>query len=209
MRVSTSSFETSSAKVGQCPETDLPEYAFIGRSNVGKSSLTNMLTDRRSLAKTSRAPGKTRLINHFLINQNWYLVDLPGFGYAKVSKKDRQSFMKLIYDYFEQRTNLVNAFVLIDSRHPPQKPDLEFMEWLGTREIPFAIIFTKIDKLSSSELGKNVSSYKKKMLEQWEEIPPVFSTSSTSRQGREEVLNYIEHCNKIYTASAHSRANST
>ena len=187
-------FIQSSANVSQCPKPDKPEFAFIGRSNVGKSSLINMLCQRKGLAKTSGSPGKTRLINHFLINDAWYLVDLPGYGYAKVSKKDRASFMKLIYSYFEQRENLVNAFVLIDSRHEPQKNDLEFMEWLGLRHIPFAMIFTKIDKLSSSELRKNTEAYKKEMLKGWESLPPIFMTSSEHRLGRNEVLDYVDWC---------------
>ena len=198
MRVTKSEFTTSSAKVEQCPETDKPEFAFIGRSNVGKSSLTNMICERKSLAKTSGSPGKTRLINHFLLNDSWYLVDLPGFGYAKVSKKDRASFMRLIYDYFEKRENMVNAFVLVDCRVEPQKIDLDFMEWLGTKRIPFSIVFTKIDKLSSTELKKNLALYKKKLLETWEETPQFFLTSATSKHGQEEVLNYIDYCIKIW-----------
>ena len=198
MRVTKSDFTISSAKVEQCPETDKPEFAFIGRSNVGKSSLTNMLCDRKSLAKTSGAPGKTRLINHFLINEAWYLVDLPGFGYAKVSKKDRASFMRLIYDYFENRENMVSAFVLVDCRVEPQKIDLDFMEWLGGKRIPFSIVFTKIDKLSSTELKKNTAKYKKKLLENWEETPPFFLTSATSKHGQQEVLNYVEYCIGIW-----------
>ena len=201
MRVSTSEFTTSSAKVEQCPETNKPEFAFIGRSNVGKSSLTNMLCDRKSLAKTSGAPGKTRLINHFLLNDSWYLVDLPGFGYAKVSKKDRASFMRLIYGYFEKRENMVNAFVLVDCRVEPQKIDLDFMEWLGTRRIPFSIVFTKIDKLSSTELKKNLAKYKKRLLETWEETPQFFLTSATSKHGQQEVLNYVEYCMRVWEES--------
>jgi GTP-binding protein len=201
MRVTTSEFTTSSAKVEQCPETDKPEFAFIGRSNVGKSSLTNMLCDRKSLAKTSGAPGKTRLINHFLLNDSWYLVDLPGFGYAKVSKKDRASFMRLIYGYFEKRENMVNAFVLVDCRVEPQKIDLDFMEWLGTRRIPFSIVFTKIDKLSSTELKKNLAKYKKRLLETWEETPQFFLTSATSKHGQQEVLNYVEYCMRVWEES--------
>lgn len=202
MRVTTASFVTSSAKVEQCPESDLPEFAFIGRSNVGKSSLTNMLCDRKSLAKTSGSPGKTKLINHFLINESWHLVDLPGFGYAKVSKKDRASFMRMIYNYFEKRKNMVSAFVLVDSRIEPQRIDLEFIKWLGERSIPFAIVFTKIDKMSSSDLGKNLNRYKKKLLEEWEEIPPIFSTSATSKHGQEELLNYIDQCIVVYHKSS-------
>lgn len=201
MRILTSEFATSSAKVEQCPVTDKPEFAFIGRSNVGKSSLTNMLTNRKTLAKTSGAPGKTRLINHFIINDLWYLVDLPGFGYAKVSKKDRASFMRLIYNYFENRSNMVSAFVLVDCRIEPQKIDLDFMTWLGSRSIPFTVVFTKIDKLSSSELRKNLDRYKKKLLETWEETPMFFLSSATSAHGRDEILNYIDHCIKLYESS--------
>jgi GTP-binding protein len=201
MRVTKSEFTTSSAKVEQCPDTELPEFAFIGRSNVGKSSLTNMLCDRKNLAKTSGSPGKTKLINHFLINDNWYLVDLPGFGYAKVSKKDRASFMRLIYDYFEKRLNMVSAFVLVDCRVEPQKIDLDFMEWLGGKGIPFSVVFTKIDKLSSTELKKNLAAYKKKMLESWEETPQFFLTSASSSHGQQEVLNYIEYCMGIWEES--------
>ncbi|MEZ4720611.1 MAG: ribosome biogenesis GTP-binding protein YihA/YsxC [Flavobacteriales bacterium] len=202
MRITKADFECSSAKVQQCPKTDKPEFAFIGRSNVGKSSLTNMLVDRKSLAKTSGSPGKTKLINHFLVNEEWYLVDLPGYGYAKVSKSDRTSFMKMIYDYFEQRENMVNAFVLVDCRIEPQKLDLEFMEWLGGHGIPFSIIFTKIDKLSSAELRKNQDRFKKKLLETWEEIPPIFNTSAESKHGREEVLNYVEYCIGVWSEGA-------
>lgn len=198
MHIAKADFETSSAKVEQCPKTDKPEFAFIGRSNVGKSSLTNMLLQRKGLAKTSGSPGKTKLINHFLINESWYVVDLPGYGYAKVSKVERASFMKLIYNYFEKRTNLVNAFVLLDSRIEPQKSDLEFMTWLGEHAVPFSMVFTKVDKLSSSELKNNLDRYKKEMLKTWEELPPVFLTSATSRLGREEVLQYIEYCLGVY-----------
>jgi len=194
MHIHSSEFEKSSSKHTECPETELPEFAFIGRSNVGKSSLINMLLQRKDLAKTSGSPGKTRLINHFKINGAWYLVDLPGYGYAKVSKGDRKSFMKMIYSYFEQRKNMINAFVLVDSRHAPQPSDLEFMNWLGTHGIPFSIIMTKLDKLSSSELKKNKDVYHKRMLQDWEELPPFFYTSASSRLGREEVLNYIDHC---------------
>ncbi len=198
MFIHTADFEKSSSKVKECPDTTLPEFAFIGRSNVGKSSLINMLMQRKDLAKTSGSPGKTRLINHFKVNESWYLVDLPGYGYAKVSKTDRASFMKMIYDYFENRENMVNAFVLIDSRHAPLKSDLEFMTWLGEHGIPFSIIMTKLDKLSSSDLKKNKDVYHKKMLLEWESLPPFFYTSSSSKLGREETLNYIEHCMKIY-----------
>ncbi len=189
-------FVQSAPDVTKAPKPNIPEFAFIGRSNVGKSSLINMLCQRKGLAKTSGSPGKTRLINHFIINDLWYLVDLPGYGYAKVSKKDRANFMRLIYDYFEQRENMVNAFVLLDSRHAPQQKDLEFMEWLGTNGIPFSMVFTKIDKLSSTELRKNLEAYKKEMLKAWESLPPIFTSSSSSRLGRTELLDYIDHCLK-------------
>ncbi|GAB5539497.1 MAG: ribosome biogenesis GTP-binding protein YihA/YsxC [Salibacteraceae bacterium] len=205
MRVTKSEFITSSSKVDQCPKTDKPEFAFIGRSNVGKSSLTNMLCNRKSLAKTSGSPGKTKMSNHFLINDAWHLVDLPGFGYAKVSKKDRASFMKMIYDYFEQRENMVSAFMLVDARIEPQTSDLDFMEWLGNHQVPFTIVFTKIDKLSSAELKKNLLRYKKKLLETWEEIPQIFLTSATSKHGQDEVLNYIDYCIDIWEKSQKER----
>lgn len=201
MNITKAEFSTSSAKPSQCPKTELPEFAFIGRSNVGKSSLTNMLTQRKGLAKTSGAPGKTKLINHFLINDEWYLVDLPGYGYAKVSKTDRQTFMKLIYDYFEARENMVNAFVLVDSRHEPQKSDLEFMYWLGERGIPFSVVMTKVDKLSVSEFAHTKERYHNKMLESWEELPPFFYTSATGRNGKEELLSYIDQCIDLYKES--------
>jgi GTP-binding protein len=201
MHIQSATFEKSSPKAADCPKTDLPEFAFIGRSNVGKSSLINMLLQRKDLAKTSSSPGKTRLINHFLINQAWHLVDLPGYGYAKVSKTERQSFMKMIYDYFEKRENMVNAFVLVDARHAPQKSDLEFMQWLGEHGIPFSIIMTKLDKLPSSELKKNKDAYHKRMLQDWESLPPFFYTSSSSKTGREELLQYIDHCSGIFTTA--------
>jgi len=191
-------FETSSAKVEQCPKTEKPEFAFIGRSNVGKSSLINMLVDRKALAKTSGSPGKTKLINHFNINDLWYLVDLPGYGYAKVAKTERASFMKLIYTYFEERMNMVNAFLLIDCRIEPQKSDLDFMTWLGEHNVPFSLVFTKIDKLSSTALRKNIETYHKKLLETWESVPPSFMTSAASKHGREELLNYIDFCIGVY-----------
>lgn len=196
-QITKAEFLKSAPKVDSCPKPDLPEFAFIGRSNVGKSSLINMLCNRKSLAKTSGSPGKTRLINHFTINDLWYLVDLPGYGYAKVSKKDRAGFMKLIYDYFEKRENMVNAFVLLDSRLEPQKIDLQFMEWMGLHAIPFSMVFTKIDKLSSSALNKNMEHYKTEMLKQWESLPPIFKTSSTSGHGKEEILRYIDFCLEV------------
>lgn len=195
MEIKSAKFIVSNTDIKKCPTGDLPEYAFIGRSNVGKSSLINMLTGDKKLAKTSGRPGKTQLINHFLINDDWYLVDLPGYGYAKASKVARQKWEKFIADYLTKREQLVNVFVLIDSRLEPQKIDLEFMNWCGEKEIPFSMIFTKIDKLSSSALQKNLAAYKKEMLKYWEELPPVFTTSSTSQFGREKILNFIERIN--------------
>ena len=193
MRVKSASFVISNAKVSDCPKSTLPEFAFIGRSNVGKSSLINMLTDRKQLAKTSGKPGKTQLINHFLINKNWHLVDLPGYGYARVSKKTKKEFQSYITSYFLERKQLINAFVLIDIRHEPQTIDLEFMEWMGTQQIPFSIIFTKADKLSENNIDPMVSAYLSAMLEGvWAETPPHFITSATSSKGKEEVLAYVE-----------------
>ena len=192
MRVKSASFVVSNAKVSDCPKSTLPEFAFIGRSNVGKSSLINMLTDRKQLAKTSGKPGKTQLINHFLINKNWHLVDLPGYGYARVSKKTKKEFQSYITSYFLERKQLINAFVLIDIRHEPQTIDLEFMEWMGTQQIPFSIIFTKADKLSENNINPTVSAYLSAMLEGvWAETPPHFITSATSSKGKEEVLAYV------------------
>ena len=192
MRVKSASFVISNAKASDCPNSSLPEFAFIGRSNVGKSSLINMLTDRKQLAKTSGKPGKTQLINHFLINKQWHLVDLPGYGYARVSKKTKKEFQSYITSYFLERKQLVNAFVLIDIRHEPQAIDLEFMEWMGTQQIPFSIIFTKADKLSENKIDPTVSTYLNTMLEGvWAETPPHFITSATSSKGKEEVLAYV------------------
>ena len=199
MRINTSEFSTSSAKVEQCPVTDKPEFAFIGRSNVGKSSLTNMITDRKSLAKTSGRPGKTQLINHFLINKNWFLVDLPGYGYAKVSKSSKKVFQKFITEYFYKREQLALAFVLIDCRHKPQKVDLEFMHWMGKNQVPFSIIFTKQDKVKPNALLRDIEAYKEKMLETWEEMPNYFVTSSSNGTGRDEVLKFITEINTLMT----------
>jgi len=196
MIIKTAQFEVSNSDYRKCPSGDSLEYAFIGRSNVGKSSLINVLTNHKKLAKISSAPGKTQLVNHFIINDQWYLVDLPGYGYAKVSKTSRDKFGKLIKDYILNREQLVVLFVLIDSRHEPQKIDLEFMSWLGKKRIPFNIIFTKADKLSSSKLHKNLSHYQKKMLEEWEVMPSYFISSSEDKRGREEILDYIEQLNK-------------
>ncbi|MBQ4818436.1 ribosome biogenesis GTP-binding protein YihA/YsxC [Aquimarina sp. MMG016] len=195
MKISSAEFVISNSDVAKCPKDKLPEYAFIGRSNVGKSSLINMLADRKSLAKTSGRPGKTQLINHFLINKNWFLVDLPGYGYARVSKSAKKVFQKFITSYFSKRTQLVSAFVLVDSRHEPQKIDLEFMQWLGENQIPFSIIFTKADKLSKNKLPVQINSYIEEMLKYWEEMPNYFITSSSSGLGKDEVLNYIDEIN--------------
>lgn len=197
MHIKSATFVISNTDVGKCPKERLPEYAFIGRSNVGKSSLINMLTERKSLAKTSGRPGKTQLINHFLINNNWFLVDLPGYGYARVSKSAKKTFQRFITDYFSKREQLICAFVLIDVRHEPQKVDQEFMEWLGENQIPFSIIFTKADKLKPMALERNVKQYLQKMEEGiWLEAPNYFITSSSSSLGKEEVLGYIDTINK-------------
>ena len=195
MKIKSAEFVISNTDIDKCPKEGLPEYAFIGRSNVGKSSLINMLTGRKALAKTSGKPGKTQLINHFKINDSWFLVDLPGYGYAKVSKKDRSIFAKFIYEYLEKRENLICTFVLIDSRHTPQKNDLLFMEWLGKKKIPFVIIYTKIDKLPSSKLIDNLNNYKSEMLNSWEEIPQTFRSSAESGIGKSEILKFIHQTN--------------
>lgn len=199
MKIKSAEFIISNSDVEKCPDSSLPEYAFIGRSNVGKSSLINMLTGRKSLAKTSGRPGKTQLINHFLINKEWHLVDLPGYGYARVSKSIKKTFQKFITQYFEHRRQMLCAFVLIDSRHEPQAIDLEFMEWLGEHEIPFCIIFTKADKLKPKALERNVEHYKAKMLETWMEMPQYFITSAENGLGQEEVLEYIDGINSQFT----------
>lgn len=195
MQIKTAEFVMSNSEVAKCPKDRLPEYAFIGRSNVGKSSLINMLMGRKNLAKTSGRPGKTQLINHFLVNKNWYLVDLPGYGYARVSKSTKKVFQKFITNYFEKREQMVLAFVLVDCRHEPQPLDLEFMQWLSESGIPFHILFTKADKLKPKRLEENIKIYGEKMLETWEELPPFFITSATNATGREEVLKYIEQLN--------------
>lgn len=195
MEINSAVFKISNTQVEKCPNDGLPEYAFIGRSNVGKSSLINMLTHNSKLAMTSSTPGKTLLINHFLINKQWYLVDLPGYGYAKRSKKDNEKIQQIISNYILRRDALTCLFVLIDCRHEPQKIDLAFIEWLGENGVPFAIIFTKADKLGVNKVHDNVQCYLKKLEEQWEELPPHFITSSEKNTGREEVLDYIEHIN--------------
>lgn len=192
MKIKSADFVMSNTDVAKCPNERIPEYAFIGRSNVGKSSLINMLTERKSLAKTSGRPGKTQLINHFKINDNWFLVDLPGYGYAKVSKKNKRTFQKYITNYFLQREQLVCSFVLVDIRHEPQKIDLEFMEWLGENQIPFSILFTKADKLKPRAIERNVAAYVQKLLDGvWEAAPQYFITSSSKGIGRDPVLEFI------------------
>ena len=196
MEIKQAEFSLSAPMVSMCPKDTKPEYAFIGRSNVGKSSLINMLTNNKRLAKTSSTPGKTLLINHFIINKEWYLVDLPGYGYAKRSKKEVDKLDQMIRGYILQREQLVNVFVLVDIRLEPQKIDLEFIEWLGLSSIPFAIIFTKADKLTPNKGKQAVEAYKKKLLETWEELPPIFVTSSEQKNGRDDVLDYIDQINK-------------
>lgn len=199
MDIIDSAFVTSSVLESQCPKPDKPEYAFIGRSNVGKSSLINMLTGRKKLAKISGNPGKTITINHFIINKEWYLVDLPGYGFAKRSKTERKKWEKMIKHYILARQNLLTLFVLVDLRHDPQKNDMEFMEWLATSQIPFVIIFTKADKLNKNHIEKNLSTYQKVMLEKWEELPPFIVSSAETTLGREEILNYIQKTNRVFT----------
>ncbi|GAL79250.1 ribosome biogenesis GTP-binding protein YihA/YsxC [Algibacter lectus] len=196
MHIKSAEFVMSNSEVEKCPKSRLPEYAFIGRSNVGKSSLINMLTSRKSLAKTSGRPGKTQLINHFLINKNWHLVDLPGYGYARVSKSSKKVFQKFITNYFGQREQLVTAFVLVDIRHTPQPVDSDFMIWLGENGIPFSIIFTKADKLRPKAIQDHVDAYKAILLETWEEMPNYFITSSSKDIGKDEVLGYIDDLNE-------------
>lgn len=199
MKIKSADFVISNSDVAKCPNEPIPEYAFIGRSNVGKSSLINMLTERKSLAKTSGRPGKTQLINHFKINENWFLVDLPGYGYARVSKRDKNTFQKYITNYFLQREQLVCSFVLVDIRHDPQPIDLEFMQWLGENAIPFAIIFTKADKLKPKAMKRKVKKYLDTLLAGlWEEAPQHFVTSSSNRTGREELLDYIDEINEKF-----------
>jgi GTP-binding protein len=192
MNIKSATFVVSNSDHKLCPTDGKPEFAFIGRSNVGKSSLINMLTNQKKLAKTSSTPGKTQLINHFEINKDWYLVDLPGYGFAKASKVARLKWEKFISEYLTQRQPLMNIFVLIDSRLEPQQIDIEFMNWCGEKGLPFSMVFTKIDKLSSSALQKNLAAYKKEMLKFWDDLPPVFTTSSESKFGQEKLLNYID-----------------
>ncbi|MGD9930320.1 MAG: ribosome biogenesis GTP-binding protein YihA/YsxC [Mangrovibacterium sp.] len=190
--IKTAQFLMSNTNVKKCPAPDRPEYAFIGRSNVGKSSLINMLTNQKKLAKTSSRPGKTQLINHFIINDSWYLVDLPGYGYAKVSKKARNKFQAYIVDYILQRENLYCLFVLIDSRLEPQAIDLDFISWLGEKQVPFALVFTKADKLGKTKLASAVAHYKKELKKQWAELPPVLVSSAETGLGKEEILSFID-----------------
>lgn len=196
MEIKSAEFLISNTDYKKCPESKLPEYAFIGRSNVGKSSLINMLCNRNGLAMTSSKPGKTVLINHFLINNNWHLVDLPGYGFATAGKSMREKLKDIIENYILSREQLTCLFLLIDSRHEPQKIDLEFMEWLGENGIPFAIVFTKLDKMSTVRAKESLRAYQDKLTEQWEELPPIFATSSEKRVGRDELLDYIEGINK-------------
>jgi GTP-binding protein len=198
MKISEAIFLQSNTDYQKCPKPDKPEYAFIGRSNVGKSSLINTIVQKKDLAKTSQTPGKTQLINHFQIDKKWYLVDLPGYGYAKVSKVEREKFEKMIHEYLENRENLICTFVLVDVRHEPQKIDLEFIHNLGEKGIPFCLVFTKADKLSKTAVDKNVEQYKEKMLETWEEMPQFFITSSVNGSGKDEILRTISELNKEF-----------
>ena len=198
MEIKSAKFVISNTDITRCPAPSLPEYAFIGRSNVGKSSLINMLVNQRDLAKTSSKPGKTQLINHFLINDNWYLVDLPGYGYAQVSKDKRERFEKFISQYILERENLMCLFVLVDSRLSPQRIDLEFMDWLGENGIPFVMVFTKMDKLSKTRTAENIHHYKEEMGRNWDELPQCFYTSSEKKEGREELLSFIEGANGLF-----------
>lgn len=197
MEIKSAEFVSSYVSYKDCPKTQVPEHAFVGRSNVGKSSLINMLFEKKKLAKTSRSPGKTQLINQFIINDSWYLIDLPGYGYAKVAKSMRKDFNKLINEYALNRENLMCLFVLLDSRHEPQKNDLGFMRWLGEKQIPFAMVFTKADKLSSSAINKNIKNYKKEMLKEWEALPDIFVTSAEQKKGKIEILDYIGRINDM------------
>ena len=200
MQIKSADFIISNTDYKLCPKADKAEYAFIGRSNVGKSSLINLITGKKHLAKISRKPGKTQLINHFLINKQWYLVDLPGYGYATVSKTLKEEFQKIIFSYLENRGNLMCLFVLLDCRHKPQKIDLEFKQWLGKKQIPFVMIFTKIDKLGKTTLKKNIENYKTEMLKQWGKLPQCFYTSTLKREGDKKILNFIEKTNLLFTS---------
>ena len=196
MKITKAEFIQSNTDVALCPQEQIPEYAFIGRSNVGKSSLINMLVDRKKLAKTSSTPGKPRLINHFKINHEWFLCDLPGYGYAKVSQKDREQFGKMIEQYAIRRTNLVCFFVLVDARHPPQQIDLDFIEWLGDSDLPFVIALTKVDKINQTGKATNLGLLKLELSKTWDELPMIFETSAEKKIGRDEVLKFIDDTNK-------------
>ncbi|MFP4090696.1 MAG: ribosome biogenesis GTP-binding protein YihA/YsxC [Cyclobacteriaceae bacterium] len=198
MKIKEATYVQSVQDFRKCPESRLPEYAFIGRSNVGKSSLINMLTERNKLAKTSARPGKTQTINHFLINNRWHLVDLPGYGWAKVSKSARADWGKMIENYLLHREQLVNLFVLIDSRLPPQSIDLDFIRWAGVNQIPFALVFTKVDKQSVNKTQQSMAAYRKTLLQEWAELPPIFTSSSVEKSGREEILAYIENTLDVF-----------
>jgi GTP-binding protein len=198
MQINSAEFKVSNTDPEKCPAPILPEYAFIGRSNVGKSSLINMLIGKKNLAKTSATPGKTRLINHFIINGKWYLVDLPGYGYAKVSKESKASWDKMIREYLLKRKNLLNVFVLVDSRLEPQKIDIAFINWLGEKGVPFSIVFTKSDKLKKQQVIYSIEHYKKELRKSWEQLPPLFITSAEKKTGKEELLEYIEMINKDF-----------
>ena len=200
MEITSAEFVISNTDVKKCPPGIFPEYAFIGRSNVGKSSLINMLTGRKGLAMTSATPGKTMLINHFLINKNWYIVDLPGYGYARRGQKGQEQIQRIIETYILQREQMTSLFVLVDSRHEPQAIDLSFIEWLGENGVPFAIVFTKADKLTNGKVKDNVNKYLKKLTEQWEELPPHFVSSSEKKTGRQEILDYIDSINRSLKA---------
>lgn len=196
MEITSAEFIISNTQVSKCPDADKPEFAFIGRSNVGKSSLINMLTERKNLAKTSSTPGKTQTINHFLINKKWFLVDLPGYGYASVSKTTKEGWSQMITSYFKQRENLSCTFILIDSRLEPQKKDIEFINWLGGLGVPIALVLTKIDKIKQSELAKSKKNFEKRLLNDWEELPPIFITSAEKKTGRDHLLDFIENAMK-------------
>ena len=198
MQIKSADFIISNTDYKLCPKADKAEYAFIGRSNVGKSSLINLITEKKQLAKISRKPGKTQLINHFLINKQWYLVDLPGYGYATISKSQKEEFQKIIFSYLENRKNLMCLFVLLDCRHKCQKIDLEFMQWLGEKQIPFVMVFTKTDKLGKAVLNKNIENYKNDMLKQWEELPQIFFSSVLNKKGDKEILDFIEQTNSLF-----------
>ena len=198
MKINTAEFIISNSEVSKCPKEPLPEYAFIGRSNVGKSSLINMLTCKKGLAMTSSTPGKTMLINHFFVDDSWYLVDLPGYGFAKASKDNKAAWDKMIKDYLEKRMNLMTVFVLIDIRHEPQKVDVKFINWMGEKEIAFVIVFTKADKISKQLVASSVAAYKKELLQTWDQLPTIFITSAEKNVGRDEILDYVENVNKEF-----------